>query len=76
MRADHIRHWITIVDRLKVIKTWNNLSLDITKVKCDAYDFEKGDVLAINSFHGEYMVNYSWAEFKTGVYVAMEQNRR
>ena len=49
-----------------LIKTWNNLALDINKVKCDAYDFEKGDVVAINSFHGEYMANYSWAEFTTG----------
>ena len=58
-----------------LIKTWNNLSLDITKVKCDAYDFEKGDVLAINSFHGEYMVNYSWAEFTTGYYVMLNERR-
>lgn len=40
-----------------------------------AFDYEKGIVSAINSFRGEYMVNYSWAEFKTGTFVAMEQNR-
>ena len=56
-----------------MIKTWNNLALDVSKVKCDAYDFEKGDLLAINSFHGEYMANYSWAEFTTGYYVMLNE---
>lgn len=56
-----------------LIKTWNNLALDVSKVKCDAYDFEKGDLLAINSFHGEYMANYSWAEFTTGYYVMLNE---
>ncbi|MGN0107255.1 MAG: response regulator [Hominilimicola sp.] len=55
-----------------LIKTWNHLALDITKIKCDAYDYEKWDAVAVNSFHGEYMVNYSWAEFTTGKYVHME----
>ena len=59
-----------------LIKTRNHLSVNPEKIKCDAYDYEKGDISAINSFRGEYMVNYSWAEFKTGVYVAMEQKRR
>ena len=56
-----------------LIKTWNNLALDVSKVKCDAYDFEKGDLFAINSFHGEYMANYSWAEFTTGYYVMLNE---
>ena len=58
-----------------LIKTRNHLSVDPEKFKCDAYDYEKGDLTAINSFHGEYMVNYSWAEFKTGSYIRMEQER-
>lgn len=58
-----------------LIKTWNHLALDVSKVKCDAYDFEKGDLLAVNSFHGEYMANYSWAEFTTGYYVMMDERR-
>ena len=45
------------------------------KIRCDAYDYEKGIASAVNSFRGEYMVNYSWAEFKTGTYVAMDQDR-
>lgn len=59
-----------------LIKTWNHLALDTSKIQCDAYDFEKGDLTAINAFKGEYMVNYSWAEFTTGKYVQMEQNRK
>ncbi|MGN0457958.1 MAG: response regulator [Eubacterium sp.] len=54
-----------------LIKTWNHLALDTSKIKCDAYDFERWDTAAVNSFHGEYMVNYSWAEFTTGKYVNM-----
>ena len=56
-----------------LIKSWNNLALDVSQIKCDAYDFEKGDLLAINSFRGEYMVNYSWAEFTTGHYVTLNE---
>ena len=59
-----------------LIKTRNHLSVDPDKIKCDAYDYEKGIVSAVNSFRGEYMVNYSWAEFKTGVYVSMEQDQQ
>lgn len=58
-----------------LIKTRNHLSVIPEKIKCDAYDYEKGIPAAVNSFRGEYMVNYSWAEFKTGKYVAMERDR-
>lgn len=59
-----------------LIKTRNHLSLNPENIKCDAYDYEKGVMSAVNSFRGEYMVNYSWAEFKTGTYVTMEHNRK
>lgn len=59
-----------------LIKTRNHLSLNPEKIKCDAYDYEKGVMSAVNSFRGEYMVNYSWAEFKTGTYVTMEHSRK
>ena len=55
-----------------LIKTRNHLSVDPDKIKCDAYDYEKGDLTAVNTFHGEYMTNYSWAEFKTGIYTLSE----
>lgn len=48
-----------------LIKKWNYLALDIEKVECDYYRFLNGDIDAINTFHGEYMSNYSWAELTT-----------
>jgi two-component SAPR family response regulator len=59
-----------------LIKTRNHLSVNPEKIKCDAYDYERGIISAVNSFRGEYMVNYSWAEFKTGTYVTMERDRK
>ena len=59
-----------------LIKTHNHLSVDITKFKCDAYDYEKWDAMAVNAFHGEYMTQYSWAEFTTGGYTSMMQERK
>ena len=58
-----------------LIKTWNHLAIDISKIKCDAYDYEQGDMAAVNSFRGEYMSNYSWAEFTTGRYAQMELDK-
>lgn len=58
-----------------LVKTWNHLALDTTKVHCDSYDYEKRDIDAMNAFRGEYMVNYSWAEFTTGRYIEMERTR-
>lgn len=49
-----------------LIKKWNYLALDVEKVDCDYYHFLEGDVAAINSFYGEYMSNYTWAEFTVG----------
>lgn len=51
-----------------LIKTWNHLAIDVSRIKCDAYDFENMDAVAVNSFKGEYMTNYSWAEFTAGKY--------
>lgn len=48
-----------------VIRKWNYLALDPAKIDCDYYHFLKGDVAAINTYMGEYMSNYSWAEFTT-----------
>jgi len=45
----------------------NKLGLSVNKkmFDCDVYRFVKGDVDAINSYLGEYMTNYYWAEFTT-----------
>ena len=38
------------------------LGIDVSKVKCDYYDFIEGDVGAINKYSGEFMSQYSFAE--------------
>lgn len=59
-----------------LIKTHNHLAVDVNRFKCDSYDYEKWDVVAINSFRGEYMVDYSWAEFTNGRYVRIKQEMK
>ena len=40
----------------------NYYAVNTELVKCDYYDYLKGDILAVNSYQGEYMSQYSWAE--------------
>ena len=47
-------------------KRYNHLSVDTSKIDCDYYKFLDGDKDAINSYTGEYMMNYSWGEFTIG----------
>lgn len=49
-----------------LVKNWNTWGVDTTKVNCDYYDFLKGDSSSVNSFRGEYMAQYSWAEMTIG----------
>ena len=49
-----------------ILKKRNQLAVDVTTFSCDYYDFLKGDVDKINSFMGEFMSNYPWADFITG----------
>lgn len=46
-----------------IIKSRKDMAINIANVDCDYYRFLKGDVSQINMFRGEYMTNYSWAEF-------------
>ncbi|MFA9466240.1 MAG: response regulator [Velocimicrobium sp.] len=48
-----------------IVKKWNYLAIKTEEISCDYYDFLKKDLVAVNSYMGEYMVNYSWAEFTT-----------
>ena len=47
--------------------------LDTTKFDCDLYDFLNGDRKAFDSFSGEYMSEYSWAELRTGSLQRMKE---
>ncbi len=49
-----------------IVRRRNFIAVDINRVECDYYQVLKGDIAAINSFHGEYMTSYSWAEFTLG----------
>lgn len=49
--ADHI-----------IIRRHNYLAVDISKIRCDYYQFIDGDTKAFRAFSGEYMRNYSWGE--------------
>lgn len=49
-----------------ILKKRNFVAVDVSRFDCDYYRFLNGDVSAMNTFTGEYMANYSWAEFTTG----------
>ena len=50
-----------------IVKKYNNISIDKSKVSCDYYSFLEGDINAINAYTGEYMANYSWGEFTASI---------
>lgn len=50
-----------------IVKEWNSLSINPAVVDCDYYNFAKGNPNAVNTYRGEYMANYTWAEFTVGV---------
>lgn len=50
-----------------LVKQRGMLGVDISKVKCDLYEFKKGGAAAKGLFHGEYMSQYSWGEDRISV---------
>ena len=58
-----------------ICKSWNSIAVDTSKIHCDYYDFLHGDVSALNAYTGEYMSDYSWAEFTTGLLTQTKLNR-
>ena len=49
-----------------LVKGWNAYGVDCSLIDCDYLDYLKGDSIAVNSFMGEYMIQYSWAEMTLG----------
>lgn len=45
-----------------LVRKRNALAIDPEQVVCDYYDFIRQKPYAVNSYHGEYMAQYSWAE--------------
>lgn len=57
-------HSVNVMDL--ILKNRQGILLNTRIVDCDYYRFLEGDTRAINSFTGQYMSAYSWAEFTTG----------
>jgi len=49
-----------------IIKEFNSFAVNTVKISCDYYRFLDRDEEAMNQYMGEYMTNYSWAEFMVG----------
>ena len=45
-----------------IIRKWKQLAVVPGKISCDFYDMLDGDAKAANSYAGEFMAQYSWAE--------------
>ena len=46
-----------------------SIAVNRERIDCDFYRMRDGDMDAINSFNGDYMQQYSWAEVTTGMLV-------
>lgn len=60
--ADLMKDLENIGFRDVIIKQNRQLQINRSRISCDLYDALMGDVQAVNSYHGEYMIEYSWAE--------------
>lgn len=49
-----------------ILKNYNSLAIDISQVDCDYYKFAEMESVAVNSYSGEFMAQYPWAEFVIG----------
>ncbi len=46
-----------------ILKKWDQMAVDTDKISCDYYDFMERKTSGVNAYTGEYMSEYSWAEF-------------
>ena len=51
------------------IKRHSECSIDISKIDCDAYEYKKNNPNAVHLYRGEYMSQYSWANFEQDLYL-------
>jgi len=75
--GDHVSYFQKLRNDLKdtlkavgleklVVFGWGKLSLQTDLISCDYYDWLDGKVEGINAYQGEYMSQYSWAEYTNG----------
>lgn len=57
-----------------IVRKWNSLAIDTDKILCDYYEFIRGNKQARQRFAGEYMSNYSWAEYTNGYLLHLFEN--
>lgn len=78
---ENVRSVATIISSLRstlkeygiesvLVRARNSTSVDISQVKCDVYELYNGSEEAKNLYNGEYMANYSWAEFTNAHLIA------
>jgi len=66
----HFRHLVAdLIKTLKslyvediIIRKWKQLAVVPDKLSCDFYEMLNGNPKAVNSYAGEFMAQYSWAE--------------
>lgn len=49
-----------------LLRGFNSLAIVPEKLDCDYYRFLRGDAAAVNQYRGDYLPQYSWAEFRNG----------
>lgn len=49
----------------------NSLAIDPALIDSDSYRFLEGDPVAVNSYRGDYLPAYSWAEYSIGPFLRM-----
>lgn len=50
-----------------IIRRSGQIAIRREEIDCDYYRMLEGDMDAVNAFHGDYMVQYSWAEMTAGL---------
>ena len=55
-----------------LVRSRNSLAIDPALVDSDSYRFLEGDPVAVNSYRGDYLPAYSWAEYSTGPFSRMD----
>lgn len=56
-----------------LVKSRGMLGIRPDEIDCDYFDFNEGKACGINAYRGEYMAQYSWAEF---THAALEERYR
>lgn len=55
-----------------LIRTRGNIAINPDGIDCDYYRYLEGSVLPEDRFRGEYMRQYSWAEYTLGYLLSKE----